>query len=173
VHRPLLFLVVLPVIASGQDGEPLRCNEVGTYHALDFWVGEWDVYIGREQVGHDRVEKTLDGCAVIENWTDAAGHEGKSLFFVDYDGHWAQVWVTENAMAPGGTKEKVMVDDPPEGSVRFQGVVRHPDSGAWLDRTTLTPLPGGQVRQLIEVSHDNGATWNPTFDAVYRPVEGS
>jgi hypothetical protein len=37
-----------------------------------------------------------------------------------------------------------------------------------LDRTSLVPLPGDEVRQLIEVSSDGGATWRPTFDARYR-----
>ena len=164
----LLLLVTLPALASGQDEPPPRCGDLDTYHALDFWVGEWDVYVGKERVGHNLVEKTLDGCAIIENWTAADGGKGKSLFFVDYDGHWAQIWVTERATAPGGTKEKVMVDDPPDGSVRFQGVIRHPDVGAWLDRTTLTPQDDGRVRQLVEVSRDNGESWNPTFDAIYR-----
>lgn len=146
------------------------CSARAEYQQLDFWVGDWDVYVGGTQVGHNRIEKILGGCAVIENWRATDGSEGKSLFFVDYDGRWAQIWVSERASAPGGTKEKVMVSDPPEGAVRFQGVVRHPDEGAWLDRTTLTLLDNGDVRQLIEVSRDNGETWNPTFDGLYRPA---
>ena len=152
---------------SAQDDQP-RCAESATYDALDFWIGEWDVYVGDRLVGSNRIESVLDGCAVLEHWSAEGGGDGKSLFFVDYDGRWAQIWVTQWAMSAGGVKEKIMVDDPPEGSVRFQGVVRHPDAGVWLDRTTLTPLDDGTVRQLIEVSEDNGESWNPTFDAVYR-----
>lgn len=37
-----------------------------------------------------------------------------------------------------------------------------------LDRTTLTPLPGGGLRQVIEISTDQGATWQTTFVAEYR-----
>jgi hypothetical protein len=40
-----------------------------------------------------------------------------------------------------------------------------------LDRTTLTPLGGGEVRQHIEVSSDRGATWRSSFDAVYRRID--
>lgn len=144
------------------------CSARPEYQQLDFWLGDWDVYVGTRRVGQNRIEKILAGCAIMENWRAADGGEGKSLFFVDYDGRWAQIWVTEQAPVPGGTKEKVMVSDPPEGAVRFQGVVRHPDEGAWLDRTTLTALEDGTVHQLIEISRDNGETWNPTFDAVYR-----
>jgi len=159
------MLVVCPAGAQ----QPQSCGDEPLYAQLDFWVGEWDVYVGDDRVGHNLIEKTLDGCAILEHWTDRDGGQGKSLFFVDYDRHWAQIWVTQQATAPGGVKEKVMVDDPPPGSVRFQGVIRHPQAGSWLDRTTLTPLDDGSVRQLIEISEDNGETWNPTFDAVYRP----
>lgn len=54
------------------------------------------------------------------------------------------------------------------GGVRFQAELRHPDGRVVLDRTTLSPLPGGEVRQLIEISADGGTTWRPTFDARYR-----
>ena len=170
-RRALIYsLLVLPALATGQEETPPGCDEVEVYRALDFWVGEWDVYIDNRLVGQNLIEKTLDGCAIFEHWRASDGGEGKSLFFVDYDGHWAQIWVSQWAMTPGGVKEKVMVDDPPDGAVRFQGVVRHPEAGAWLDRTTLTPAEDGSVRQLIEISRDNGATWSPTFDAIYRPT---
>jgi hypothetical protein len=38
-----------------------------------------------------------------------------------------------------------------------------------LDRTTLTPLGNGRVRQVIETSRDGGKTWRVGFDAVYVP----
>lgn len=44
--------------------------------------------------------------------------------------------------------------------------------GEGLNRTALTRIEAGIVRQLIEFSRDNGATWRTTFDAVYRRVEG-
>lgn len=166
LHWIIVLVFVMPIATAQQTP---RCSDSDTYGKLDFWIGEWDVYVGDDLVGHNRIEKTLDGCAIFEHWTASDGGQGKSLFFVDYDGHWAQIWVTQWAMAPGGTKEKVMVDDPPADSVRFQGVVRHPEAGAWLDRTTLTPRNDGSVRQRIELSEDDGETWHPTFDAIYRP----
>jgi hypothetical protein len=36
-----------------------------------------------------------------------------------------------------------------------------------LDRTTLTPLADGRVRQVIERSSDGGTTWTTGFDAMY------
>ena len=53
------------------------------------------------------------------------------------------------------------------GGVRFQGEIPLEDNRSYLDRTTLTPLPDGRVRQVIEWSTDGGETWNIAFDAYY------
>lgn len=152
--------------AQAQGG----CAVDSLYSALDFWVGSWDVYVGDTLVGENRISKVLQGCAVIEEWQDARGGRGQSLFYVEPAlRRWKQVWVTEAATRPGGTKEKHLIARSPGSAVRFQGEVRWSDSRVVLDRTTLTPLPGGEVRQLIETSDDGGTTWYSAFDARYRP----
>lgn len=139
------------------------CDSIARYHTLDFWVGEWEVISEGVRVGHNRIDKVVHGCALIENWVDADGVEGKSLFyFVRARHEWKQVWV-----APGSIKEKHLVATLPGGAVRFQGDLPMSDGSFVLDRTTLTPMPDGSVRQLIEQSRDGGSTWRTTFDARY------
>ena len=87
----LLVIVAYAFPAFGQDEPPPRCSESERYSDLDFWVGEWDVFVGDTRVGRNRIEKVLDGCALIEHWSAAGGGDGKSLFFVDYDGRWTQI----------------------------------------------------------------------------------
>ena len=55
--------------------------------------------------------------------------------------------------------------------MRFQGEIALPSGNTCFDRTTLTPLEEGKVRQVIEVSRDGGQKWRVTFDAVYVPVQ--
>jgi hypothetical protein len=167
------FLAVLvgPVTGAAQSAPQPTCVDTPVYRLLDFWLGEWDVFVGDEQVGHNRISKVLDGCAITEDWHGAGGTHGMSLFYVDPDGAWQQVWVTGRATLPGGTKEKRLVGRPDDRSVRFQGRIRHPEAGEWLDRTTLTGLADGSVRQVIEISRDNGRTWAVNFDAIYRRVD--
>lgn len=169
-HIVLSTLIAVSMISSvsAESVDAVRCNDLASYHLLDFWVGNWDVYVGDEKVGHNRIEKTLNGCAVTEHWVDSTGNEGTSLFFVNDGGQWKQVWVTERANGPGGVKEKTNVEIAPEDGVRFQGVLYHPDAGRWFDRTTLKSVGNGAVRQLIEISSDAGNTWETTFDAIYR-----
>ena len=168
MRRFPIFLLALAAPALGEEATVPACDDDQTYHALDFWVGEWDVYVGEELAGSNRIEKILSGCAVLEHWHGAGGSEGKSLFFVTGEGRWKQVWVTEWATRPGGVKEKVwqQLDQPDQ--VRFQGRITLPDGRSYLDRTTLTRLPSGDVRQVIETSGDEGATWEAGFDALYR-----
>jgi len=134
-------------------------------HLLDFWVGEWEVFLATGQKdGDNRIEKTLAGFALLENWTELDGHEGKSWFYFHRpEKRWKQVWVTDG----GGVKEKAQVADAPAGSVRFRGEMMLPDGRALLDQTTLTPLPDGRVRQVIEQSTDRSKTWRTVYDAYY------
>lgn len=144
------------------------CASHPAFARLDFWLGDWTVWVGTQQVGSNRITKVEGGCAITEEWLPAGGGSGRSLFFVNpADRTWRQVWVTAGALAPGGVKEKreVAAERP---AVRFQGTVSDTLGRTWLDRTTLTPVPDGSVRQHIEISTDGGATWRTTFDAIYR-----
>lgn len=156
-----------PIFSSHRSVSP--CDEDPGFAKLDFWLGEWDVFVGDELAGTNRIAKVLAGCAIEEHWTGAGGSRGQSLFYyLPATKQWKQVWVTENALRPGGVKEKSLVAELEDGGIRFQGEITLPSGESYLDRTTLTPLPDGSVRQHIEVSEDNGATWQSTFDAVYR-----
>lgn len=164
----LLALAASP--AAHAQGAPPACGEVPGFHALDFWLGEWEVRIGDRLAGSNRISPILDGCAVREEWTGASGGRGESLFYyLPATDEWKQVWVTARATASGGVKEKRLVERLDDGSLRFQGTIATPDGGSYLDRTTLTPLEGDHVRQVIEVSRD-GEEWTSVFDAIYaRP----
>lgn len=156
----MIFLCLrLPAMAESKP-----CDESAAYHALDFWVGKWDVYQNTTIVGTNVIEKVLGGCAIIENWKDSDGHEGKSFFYFHRDsGLWKQVWVQDD----GFCKEKILQPDTVKDGVRFQGQMRSQSGVQYLDRTTLTREQDGHVRQLIEISRDQGKTWISTFDAIY------
>lgn len=168
-----LTLLAAPFAGTAQEESPPpppACEDVEGFHRLDFWVGEWDVYVGSDLVGTNRIEKILNGCALMEHWSSARGGEGKSLFYyLPGSQEWKQVWVTARATAPGAVKEKRLTETLEDGSVRFQGELpRRDGSGTYFDRTTLTPLDGGHVRQVIEVSGD-GTEWRKVWDSVYVP----
>jgi hypothetical protein len=163
-------LALVPLTAGplrAQQAAPPACS-AAIRGALDFWVGDWMVSVGRERAGTDRVERVSKGAAVIERWTDADGGEGTSLFSFDpYACTWHQLWITDTPERVGGRKHKDLVVVPPGGGVRFQGAYPGRKAITVLDRTTLTPLANGTVHQVIETSTDGGATWQNGFDAIY------
>jgi hypothetical protein len=161
------LVLALPAVVAAQTTTP-ACAAQPEFRELDFWLGEWDVYSGGDLVGRNVIAKVLNGCAVTELWTDVGGGEGRSLFYyVPGARQWRQVWVTGAALAPGGVKEKRLIERVGSG-VRFQGEITAASGARYLDRTTLTPNADGTVRQLIEISRDQGVTWTPTFDGTYR-----
>jgi hypothetical protein len=164
----LVGAVPLAAHAQGAASPPRTCDTDSTYHKLDFWLGDWRVTVNGVLDGTDRIEKVLGGCAIIESWHDADGHLGQSLFFVSpVMRRWKQVWITDQAQATGGTKEKSAIGWYPDGGVRFQGELIGALGRIVLDRTTLTPMPDGTVRQVIEHSLDGGSTWQPPYVATY------
>lgn len=168
-----LVLIAAPFATPGLFAQS-PCPDDPDYAVLDFWVGEWDVMVGEQQVGTNRIEKVLSGCALLEHWSGASGSEGKSLFYrVPAEDVWKQVWVTENPSRPGGVKEKTMVERLDGGGTIFRGKVTTSSGQVVLDRTRLIPLGDGTVRQVIEYSEDEGATWHQIFDAIYVPTGAS
>ena len=166
LDRTALLLVILPVAAIAQTPMPCRSTEVA--RSLDFWVGDWDVYVGKDLAGRDMVERILDGCAVTERWNGGAGDQGMSLFAYDARKDlWKQNWVTNNSAVPGGIKVKVLRAHSPS-STTFQGEIEGKTGAVYYDRTILTALPGGRVHQEIQVSRD-GIAWRTGFDAIYVP----
>lgn len=166
----LLVVLGFSVPSAGQSASP--CEDRQELHLLDFWVGTWDVYVNDQQVGTNTIEKILGGCALIENWRDGRGNEGKSLFYYyPQEERWKQVWVTGNPFRTGGVKEKSHVETLDNGGTLFQGTVIAADGTEYLDRTTLRPLEAGDVEQVIEISVDGGETWKAMFRGLYKRAE--
>lgn len=165
---------VAAIVASGAAyaqapaaGAPV-CRATEVSRNLDFWVGDWDVYVGKDLAGRDTVERILDGCAVTETWDGGTGDKGMSLFAFDARKDlWTQNWITNNSSLPGGIKVKVLRAHAP-GTTTFQGEIEGKSGAVYYDRTILTALPAGRVHQEIQVSR-NGLTWRTTFDAIYAP----
>ena len=165
-----VFFVILGLCSQALIAQEMeQCSDHAEYSELDFWLGEWEVFAGDEKQGHNRIEKILGDCIVMEHWVGAGGNMGKSVFYYDLaQKTWKQLWFTQWARHPGGIKEKTLVRKFTDGGVRFQGVITKADGDTYLDRTTLTPMENGNVRQLIEISKDDGENWQATFDAVYK-----
>jgi hypothetical protein len=130
--------------------------------ALDHWVGEWDVFVGGQKVGQNRIVKSLDGFAVEEFWQGGGGGKGRSLFvFEAAKGQWRQLWTSDT----GWVVQKVGV--PVEKGIFLEGTSTFADGTVKKSRENLTRNPDGSVRQFLEDWDEKAGAWKPTFDATY------
>jgi tetratricopeptide (TPR) repeat protein len=147
------------------DRNARPCAFMAEASQFDFWLGEWVVEAGGQQVGKSRIEKILGGCVVLESWEGASGVTGKSFNLYDRTRkQWRQTWVDSSGEQTdyAGTFSA--------GAMRFEADAVSP-AGQKVKRRMVFTQPGpGKVRQLIEDSADGGKTWTASFDGLYtRP----
>lgn len=147
---------------TDKNARPCEYNEDN--RAFDFWIGEWEVYTPNGQkAGENVIEKTTNGCMLLENWTSVSGGTGKSMNY--YDGavkKWKQLWVnsTGGVMSYEGNISG--------GAMHFEGYQIQSNGKKALFKMTFTPQENGDVRQYIEQSLDSGKTWQVWFDGMYK-----
>ena len=140
------------------------CLSNTDYRHFDFWLGEWDVYAGGGKVGVNKITMAEGGCAIHENYTTAGSYSGQSINFFDpVDQKWHQHWVG----SASDTYNYVEIDRG-EGMLQFQSKYINPQGKLALSKLTFTLNDDGTVRQLFEISTDEGKTWTPGFDGTYK-----
>jgi hypothetical protein len=138
------------------------------HHQFDFWLGEWDVYGGADGsrlVGHNRIERSANGCWIQEHWRSARGGDGTSLNAWDAQyRRWRQFWVGGDGVVlrlEGGLHDGAMV---------MTGELPQAEGGVQQQKISWTPQPDGSVIQHWEVS-DDGRSWTTSFRGVYRRTD--
>lgn len=168
----LVYVTLAARVADAQATQPASvapapCRADANYRRFDFWVGNWRVTtVAGQQVGTSHVDMVSGGCALLENWRDMRGSEGKSLNTYDPSTRaWRQFWVGQ-----GGAVTDYSVSEWQGTSLVFTARTRGPNGADLVQRLTFTPLDGGVVRQFGEASSDGGKTWGSSYDFRYHPA---
>jgi tetratricopeptide (TPR) repeat protein len=131
---------------------------------FDFWLGEWNVFVGTQKVGVNSITMALGGCAVHENYATGGNYAGQSINYYDpIDKKWHQHWV-----GSGGDVYNYLETKREEGLLQFESKFMGPQGNISLSRLTFTLNDDGTVKQLFEGSTDEGKTWAPAFDGLYK-----
>jgi ketosteroid isomerase-like protein len=145
--------------------KPSPCS-APEFHQLDFWAGDWDVFDidnATTQVARVKVDRILDGCVLREDYQDTEGHKGQSFSIYDTAlKGWHQSWVTNRGLL-------LLLDGGLHGDEVVLNTTEHMlDGKNKLIRGVWKPVDGG-VRQTAVTSRDEGKTWEPWFDLMFRP----
>ncbi len=167
LYSVLFALLAIALPSLSQTSPSFGCS-APVYRQFDFWLGDWDTFDVGSSTPDARVRVTsiLGGCVVHEDYQALSGHRGES--FTIYDATrkvWHQTWVTNRG-------ELLVIEGTfASGAVMLRGV-DHTSTGApRLVRGTWKPVPGG-VRETAFRSLDDGKTWQPWFDLIFRPHRG-
>jgi ketosteroid isomerase-like protein len=158
-ERPLVVRV-----SSAQSIPSPPCS-TAEFRQFDFWLGDWDAFDADNPttaVARVRVDRILDGCALLEDYRDTRGSKGQSFSIYDASRKtWHQTWVTNQGRL-------LIIEGVFQNDEVFMIGVDHPNGLQRTIRGTWKPIPGG-VSEIAATSTDGGNTWNPWFDLVFRP----
>lgn len=133
------------------------------FRQFDFWIGEWEVYVGDKLAGTNRIDRILDGCVLMENWVGSRGGRGHSFNVYDQTtGKWEQTWVDNSGI------NAHFYGSYADGKMALEGKGIGPKGEPALTKLTFWNNADGTVRQLWEQSLDEGKTWTVLFDGLYR-----
>jgi len=167
----LSLLLLIPLLGTAQENEaagpaPAAVCSTDKHRQFDFWIGDWNVSSNGQAAGTNSIRPVHNGCALQENWQGSGegGISGSSFNIYDRaNDKWHQTWVD----ASGTLLE---LDGAfTDGKMVLSGERPSRDgSGKSLHRITWTPNADDTVRQLWEVSKDNGVSWSVLFDGLYE-----
>ncbi|MEP7268184.1 MAG: hypothetical protein ABI844_11205 [Saprospiraceae bacterium] len=139
---------------------------------FDFWVGDWIAYVTgtKNQAGISKIEKIAGACAILENWTSSGNtFNGKSInFYNNQSKKWEQHWV-----GSAGGYQKFENGEYKDRAMRFTFIRLNANGTNAIGKFTFFNEGPDQVRQLSELSTDEGKTWNVDYDFTYIRITKS
>ncbi len=132
---------------------------------FEFWIGEWNVFTTQfgNKAGESKIERILNDCVILENWTNTGGRKGKSFNVINSNtGDWEQTWVDDFGSTTEYKKGKLK-----DNALSFIAEGKDQKNNLQYQRLTFFKNDDGTVRQLGEASSD-GVTWATTYDLLYK-----
>lgn len=167
IFFPLLLIVFNSL--NSLQAQKLPCSNP-VYRQFDFWVGDWEAFGPKGKAGDSKISIILDSCIILEEWTSAGVQQGlryAGKSFNTYNSatkQWQQTWVDNvgntTAFVEGKYEDSKII-------YKTKPFYFKKDSLA-IRKLTFFNLGPDKVRQLGEISKDNGSTWATEYDLEYR-----
>ncbi len=169
----IMLLWLLLTMQAGAQTMPAAspCAGDKTYRQFDFWLGNWEAFnLKGTKAGDSKISLILDSCIVLEEWTSTSAPGGRSYqgkSFNTYNAvtrQWQQSWVdnvggSTNYFFGKFEGDKMVFQTAPVKTIKDTVVVM---------KLSFFNLGPDKVRQLGQISKDNGKTWATLYDLEYR-----
>jgi hypothetical protein len=170
VRSAALLLALLAAPAAIAQTLPSYGCDSPESKQLDFWVGDWELtYVSNGTTGksRNRITKTLDGCAVMEEFSGAPGTKLDGRSYSTFDRltrRWKQTWVDNTGSYldfTGGLRD---------GQMSFTREAEA-TSGKFHQRMIWQDVKRDSLKWLWQRSDDGGRTWATQWEIDYHRVK--
>lgn len=140
------------------------CADDEEYHKLDFWLGDWEVFVNGQARAFSRITKGEGDCTLHENYLTGGGYTGRSFNYFDpEDSLYHQIWIDRS-----GTISRYR-----EKAARPGYLLMETHGSGPLMRMSYTAKGRDTVVQSMAMSQDSGRNWQNVFLGEYRRVPGA
>lgn len=170
MKKIILLQVITLCLVNIITAQKLPCSQP-VYRQFDFWIGEWEAFGTKgNKAGDSKISLIIDSCVILEEWTSAALQQGlryAGKSFNTYNSavkQWQQTWTDNTGNTTFYTEgkfedNKIIYKTAPFNISKDTLAVR---------KLTFFNIDKNKVRQLGEISKDNGITWIMEYDLEYR-----
>lgn len=137
------------------------CTSDPRYTKLDFWLGNWEVFVDGIKRANSEISKPEGECILYEQYNTVGDFKGQSANFYDPEtGGWHQIWITY------------------KGKVTHYYEVQSELGFLWLEtaenaqprlRMTYELKDDGNVQQLMYIYDQEKSNWKEIFKGIYKP----
>ncbi|HSU29528.1 MAG TPA: hypothetical protein VLJ68_14170 [Chitinophagaceae bacterium] len=168
MKKSMLLIAIFLYFSAAHGQRP--CSDP-VYRQFDFWIGQWEAYgLNGKKAGDSKISLILDSCIILEEWTSANTFKGviyTGKSFNTYNAvtrQWQQTWVdnvggSTEYLKGKKTDNKLVFQTEPFSFSKDTMAIR---------KLTFFDLGPDKVRQLGEITKNNGASWATEYDLEYR-----
>ncbi len=145
--------------AVDKNANPCKYGE--QYQRLDFWIGEWDVFVNTTKIADSKITKSVGACSLHEDYQTLSGFSGMSMSYYDpVDSLYKQTWIDKF--------NSIIQFWEVKSEAGFLQMHANGRNNSLVRMTYQYDEAKDEVTQSMENSTDNGKSWVSSYVGVYK-----
>ena len=153
--------ITTTAISQTADEKAFPCRYGEQYKPLDFWLGEWDVYVNDKKTATSSITKSEGGCTLHEDYKTLSNYYGRSMNYYDpVDKKYTQIWVDKF--------NGIIIFKEIEARKGYLKLQADDGKGTLTNMDYTLDSSTANVIQTMASSKDGGKTWKNSFSGTYK-----